>query len=299
MDKLYAMRVFQEVVDRGSFIRAADHLDVAPAAITRHIAALEKELGTPLLVRTTRSLTLTERGEIYLERVRSILADVENAEAIVGSAAKAYSGVLKISVPVIYGLYFLPTLLLRFQKHFPAVQLDIMLTDDPVDFVTSGREVCLAFAEHVTHSDTVTRPFGTAHTVLCATADYLDRSATLSGIDDLTNHQCLAVKSPLTREDAWQLRTQEGALLNVPLTAAITSSTSAMVYECVLNGLGIGRIPRLLADDAINRGRMVRVLDAYECVDAELILAYPGRSYLTSKARTFIEFISANVPVST
>jgi DNA-binding transcriptional LysR family regulator len=104
MDKLLSMQVFKEVIERGGFARAAHHLQIAPASVTRHVAELEKQLGTPLLVRTTRSLTLTQRGEIYLERVRSILTDVQEADATVGAAATTYSGILKISVPVIYGL---------------------------------------------------------------------------------------------------------------------------------------------------------------------------------------------------
>jgi DNA-binding transcriptional LysR family regulator len=294
MDKLFAMRVFKEVIERGAFARAAHHLGIAPASVTRHVAELERQLGTPLLVRTTRSLTLTQRGEIYLERVRSILADIQEADATVGTAATTFSGVLKISVPVIFGLYFLPPLLLKFQKQYPSVQFDLMLTDDPVDFIVSGREICLTYAENVSQPDTVTRLFVSSQTVLCATRPYLSRSAKLNEIPDLLNHQCLSARSP--SGDRWRLRSIDGTLISFDVLPTIVCDTSAMVYECVRNGLGVGRIPKLLADDAIGKGQMVRVLETYECLGAELILAYPGRSYLTSKARAFIEFILSNVP---
>src|SRR5918912_396514 len=112
MDKLLSMRVFNEVVECGSFARAADHLDMSPAVVTRHIASLEKALGAQLLLRTTRSLSLTERGEIYLERSRQILNDIEDTEDLVSSATKSYSGVIKLAVAVNFGLHFLPAIML-------------------------------------------------------------------------------------------------------------------------------------------------------------------------------------------
>jgi DNA-binding transcriptional LysR family regulator len=296
MDKLFSMRVFKEVVERGSFVRASDYLGIATAAATRHVASLERQLGTPLLVRTTRSLNLTERGEIYLEHLRHILNAVDDMDMTVGSAANAYIGLLRIAVPVLYGLHFLPMLLLRFQEQYPNVQFDIVLTDDPMDFATSGRDICLTYAENVIHPDTVIRRFGSTATLLCATPGYLEKSPRLSAIEDLVNHRCIALKSHRSWSDAWHLRGVDGQLHSFPVAPAIACDTSAMVYECVLKGLGIGRLPALLLKDEIESGAIVQVLAAYETPDAEIVLAYPGRTYLTSKARAFIDFISANVP---
>lgn len=290
------MWVFKEVAERGSFVRAADYLGIATAVATRHVASLERQLGTPLLVRTTRSLALTERGEIYLERFLKLLTEVYDMEATVGSAASAFSGLLRIAVPVVYGLHFLPTFLLKFQEQYPNVQFDVMLTDDPVDFVTSGRDIWLTNAENVTHPDIITRKFGAAATLLCATPRYLERSPKLSAIEDLANHRCIALKSHRLWSDTWHLRDVGGQLRSFPVAPAIACDTSAMIYECVLKGLGIGRLPALLLKNAIETGAIVRVLKEYESPNVDLVLAYPGRTYLTSKARAFNEFISANVP---
>lgn len=296
MDKLFSMRVFKEVVERGSFVRAADYLGIATAAVTRHVASLERQLDTPLLVRTTRSLALTERGEIYLERLRKLLTDVDDMEATVSSAASAFSGQLKIAVPVVYGLHFLPTFLLAFQEQYPNVQFDIMLTDDPVDFVSSGRDIWMTYTENVTHPDIVARKFDAAETVLCATPRYLERSPKLRAIEDLANHRCIVLKSHRSWSDTWHLRDVDGQLRSFPVVPAIACDTSAMVYECVLKGLGIGRLPALLLKNAFETGAVVQVLKEYECPNADLVLAYPGRTYLTSKARAFIDYISTNVP---
>lgn len=298
MDKLFSMRVFKEVVERGSFVRAADYLGIATAAATRHVASLERQLGTPLLIRTTRSLALTERGGIYLERLRKLLTEVDDMDATVGSAASAFSGLLRIAVPVVYGLHFLPTLLLKFQEQYPNVQFDVMLTDDPVDFVTSARDIWLTYADNVTHPDIIARKFGAAEILLCATPRYLERSPKLSAIEDLAHHRCIVLKLHRSWSDTWRLRDVDGQLRSFPVAPAIACDTSAMVYECVLKGLGIGRLPALLLKNAIETGAVVQVLKEYESPNADLVLAYPGRTYLTSKARAFIDFISANVPGS-
>lgn len=296
MDKLQSMRIFIEVVERGGFARAAEQLGIAPAAVTRHVASLEKALGTPLLMRTTRSLTLTERGEIYLKRVKNILAEIAEAESTVGSAAKTYSGTLKIAVTAVYGLYVLPPLLKKFREQYPQVQFDILLTDDPVDFVASGCEVYLALAENVTGVDVVVRRFGAAKTILCATPEYLKNSPPLAKIDDLKKHQCITVKRNRLWNDRWHLSGPNGAVHDFSMDPAISCNTTAMVYQCVLNDLGIGRLPALLVNDEIKRGKVQQVLAAYGCADADLVIAYPGQFYLTSKARVFIDFILFNVP---
>lgn len=296
MNKLYSMRIFLEVVERGGFARAAEFLEIAPAAVTRHVASLEKSLGTPLLVRTTRSLTLTERGEIYLKRVKNILAEIEDTERTVGSAAKAYIGTLKIAVTAVYGLYVLPALLLKFKEQYPQVQFDILLTDDPVDFVSSGCEVYLALAENVTGVDVVVRKFGAAKTVLCTTPAYLKNSPPLAEVDDLRRHQCITVKRSRLWNDTWHLSGPNGELYEFSADPAISCNTTAMVYQCVLEGLGIGRLPSLLVEDAIDNGTVQRVLLGHTCSDADLVITYPGTFYLTSKARVFIDFILENVP---
>jgi len=297
MDKLQSMRIFMEVVERGGFARAAEHLCVAPAAVTRHVASLEKLLGTPLLVRTTRSLTLTERGEIYLKRVKNILAEVEDAETTVGSAATMYTGTLRIAVTAVYGLYVLPPLLLKFKERYPQVQFDILLTDDAVDFIASGSEVYLALAENVTGVDVVVRKFGSAKTILCATPAYLESSLPLRDIDDLRNHHRVTVKRSRLWNDTWHLSSLDGESHDISMEPAISCNTTAMVYQCVLNGLGIGRLPALLVNEVMQEGRVQQVLNAYRCADADLVIAYPGRFHLTSKARVFIDFILDNVPV--
>ncbi|OGB25764.1 MAG: hypothetical protein A3I66_05130 [Burkholderiales bacterium RIFCSPLOWO2_02_FULL_57_36] len=293
MDKLLSMRVFNEVVELGSFTRAADHLQMSPAVVTRHIAALESQLGTQLLLRTTRSLSLTERGEIYLERSRRILEDVYDTEAVVSSAAKAYSGILRLSSPINFGLHFLPAIMHEFQDRYPDIAFDIMLTDEPIDLVGMGRDIGIALSGNIVNPDTVTRSVLSTQMVLCATPQYLRRHPPLTVPGDLSKHRCVALSTQQRERDLWQLQKRDGSIDTVSIKPAIICNTTAMAYQCVFSHLGIGAFISVIARKALESGQLVRVLDEYEIPGRELLIAYPSRRYLTSKARVFIDFLIA------
>lgn len=293
MDKFISMRVFTEVVQRGSFARAAERLNLSPAFVTRHVASLEKQLGTPLLIRTTRSLTLTERGEIYLERVRRILAEIDETEALVSSASNAYQGLLRISVLVNFGLHFLPAILRGFQQRYPNIEFDVALTDDPVDFAASGHDVSITFLKNAKSPDTVVRRLGAAKRVLCATPEYLDESPPLRIPEDLTHHRCIAMKMARSPHDNWQLQGADGQVCSVAIRPFLICDTGAMLYQCVLSHLGIGSLSTTIVQDSLEKGKIVKVLTEYQSPDEELVVAYPGRSYLTSKARAFVDYVLA------
>jgi len=147
MDRLQSMRVFSKVVELGSFARAAQHLSMSNAVVTRYVADLEAHLGTRLLNRTTRSLSLTDVGETYLQRCAQILLDIDEAESLATSRSQALVGGLRIVAPVMFGLHVLPMLLARFQQLYPEVTFDVALSDRPIDIVEDGRDVGIMVSE--------------------------------------------------------------------------------------------------------------------------------------------------------
>ena len=291
MDKLIAMRVFNEVVKFGSFARAAEHLDMAASVVTRHIAALETELGSQLLLRTTRSLSLTERGEIYLERTRQILEDIERTEALVSSANKAHSGPIKLAVTTNFGLHFMPAIMHRYQEMYPDIIFDVMVLDEPVDLVARGLDLAITFAPSVLNVDTVTRSLASNKMILCATPTYLLQAPPLNDIGDLIHHQCIALSTYTGANDCWELLDTQGVAHLVPIKPSIICNTAAMTYQCALTDLGVTRFTSVLARHLLSSGRLIRVLEEYEAPGLELVVAYPSRRYLTTKARSFIEFL--------
>ncbi|MFZ6846979.1 LysR family transcriptional regulator [Undibacterium sp. RuRC25W] len=295
MDKLIAMRVFNEVVKFGSFARAAEHLDMAASVVTRHIAALETELGSQLLLRTTRSLSLTERGEIYLERSRQILEDIEQTEAMVSSANKAHSGPIKLAVTTNFGLHFMPAIMRRYQEIYPDILFDVMVLDEPVDLVARGLDLAITFTGSVLNIDTVTRSLASNKMILCATPDYLRQAPPLNDINDLIHHRCIALSTYTGTNDCWELRDTDGNGYQVPIKPGIICNTAAMTYQCVLADLGIARFTSVLAQHLLNSGHLTRVLENYEAPGLELVVAYPSRRYLTTKARSFIDFLISHM----
>jgi len=291
MDKLMAMRVFNKVVKYGSFSRAAEHLDMAPSVVTRYIASLEKELGSQLLLRTTRRLSLTERGEIYLERSRKILEDIDTTEALVSSVTKAHSGPIKLAVTTNFGLHFLPTLMSQYQQQYPDIIFDVMLMDEPVDLVARGLDMAITFAESIVNPDTIIRSLASNKMILCATPTYLRRAPPLLTKEDLINHCCIALPTYTSANDCWKLRDRNGTATLVTINPTIICNTAAMSYQCVFSHLGVGMFTSILAQNMFNNGYLVRVLDEYEAPGLELVVAYPDRRYLTTKARSFIDFL--------
>ena len=192
MDRLQSMRVFAKVVELGSFARAAQQLEMSNAVVTRYVADLESHLGTRLLNRTTRSLSLTDAGETYLQRCAQILEDVEEAESIVTARSQSLSGTLRLVAPVMFGLHLLPKTLERFHQLYPDVVFDVQLSDRMIDIVEEGRDVGVMLSDLGLGSHLVARPLISAEIILCASPGYLRAHPPLRTAHDLSNHRAIA-----------------------------------------------------------------------------------------------------------
>lgn len=179
MDTLDAMRVFVAVAERSGFSAAADALDRSTANITRQVAALEQRLGTRLLNRTTRRVSLTSAGTAYYQRCLQLLADLDDLEATVGAQALAPSGLLRVNAPVSFGIVQLAALLPGFRARFPQVELDLSLSDRLVDMVEEGFDVALRITRQPAPT-LIARQLGTVRLVPCAAPAYLARAGTRS-----------------------------------------------------------------------------------------------------------------------
>jgi DNA-binding transcriptional LysR family regulator len=291
MDKLSAMRTFCKVVELGSFSRAAHHLDVSTTVVTRHVADLESALGSRLLNRTTRSLSLTERGELYLQRSLQILEAIEEAEMLITASGKALSGSLRISAPVNVGVHILPALLHRFQLAHPDISFDVLLTDDPIDMVTRGLDISITLAENLLNAEAVARSFISAKMILCATPEYLSKHPAPATPDDLAGHHCIVHSAQSQTSHAWNLQGKDGSIRKISIKPTVKYNTALLAQQCVLAHMGIAMLPYYFAQAEIKSGRIVHLLDSYELLDKELVLAYPSRKYLNVKTRTFIDFL--------
>lgn len=289
MDHLDSMRVFVKVVDLGGFARAASALRISNAVATRHVADLEGHLGTRLLNRTTRSLSPTESGQVYLKHVRQILEELDDVEQMVTSRNQEPAGTLRMVAPVVFGLHKLAPVLQRYAARYPRVVPDITLVDRQVDLVEEGFDVGIVIERNTRHAGVVTRPLTTAAVTVCATPDYLHRHGTPTHPEQLVDYPCLFLSSSPWGE-GWIFTGRSGETRVSP-TNKIAANNMEMLRQFALLGMGIAVLPSYLIEQDIQRGALVPLLAGYRLPQIEINIVYPSRRYFPAKLRTFIHHL--------
>src|ERR1700756_1532636 len=237
MDRLRAFEVFVTVVSRGSFTRAADALETSPANVTRYVNELEAPLGTGLLNRSSRKLSLTEGGETLYARCKSILDDVAETEGLVSSASVEPRGRLRINAPVSFGILHLAPLWPEFMRKYPGVELDVALIDRVVDIVEEGYDMAIRISRAGSSSH-VARKLTTSRNLLCAAPDYIARHGMPLTPDDLRRHQCIGY-SYAASADEWQMLDGAGRPLSVKVNCVMHTNNGDTARAAALGGLGV------------------------------------------------------------
>jgi DNA-binding transcriptional LysR family regulator len=289
MDKFQEMRVFVAVVDVGTFVAAADALGLSKAAISRQVSELEQRLGVRLLHRTTRRLSLTGEGEVFLARSRDILASIEAAEAELSTRADSASGTLKVSVPLSFGIRHLAPLWSEFLAMHPRVTLDVQLADRVVDLVEEGFDLAIRIAR-LPDSSLVSRKLASTRLVLCASPAYLDRHGTPQHPHDLARHEVVGY-SLLAMGDQWQFEGPTGPL-TVKVRPRLTTNNGDTCSAAALRGAGIQLQPTFLVGHDLATGQLVELLPAFRSVELGIYAVYPTRKFVLPKVRALLEFLS-------
>ena len=292
MDTLDAMRVFVAVAERSGFSAAADALDRSTANITRQVAALEQRLGTRLLNRTTRRVSLTSAGTAYYQRCLQLLADLDDLEATVGAQALAPSGLLRVNAPVSFGIVQLAALLPGFRARFPQVELDLSLSDRLVDMVEEGFDVALRITRQPAPT-LIARQLGTVRLVPCAAPADLARAGTPQHPADLAGHECLLYHYAPTGDDV-RFHGPDGDI-DVRLRGGLRANNGHVLSAAAVAGQGVVIQPDFLADEHIAAGRLVRILPDYHLADIGIYAVYTSRSHLAPKVRSFIDYLVEHI----
>ncbi len=294
MDRLQSMRVFAKVVEQGGFARAGLALEMSNAVVTRHVADLEAHLGTRLLNRTTRKLSLTETGQHYLERVRQILIDIDDADAIAASAAKTPSGTLRIYCHPGFGQSQLAFLLPQFARAVPDVVLDVTLADHTVDLVEEGFDIGIFIGLQKFDASMIARRLATSRVVLCAAPAYLARRGQPQVPMDISEHDCLNFAFEELRTH-WPVKWQ-AERVQVPVTSKMVSNSGAILRQAALAGMGVMIRSSFTLEDDLTSGRLVRLLGEHHLGEMSVMMVYPSRRLLSAKVRSFVEFMNAQFP---
>ncbi|MES2149086.1 MAG: LysR family transcriptional regulator [Pseudomonadota bacterium] len=294
MDRLQSMRVFAKVVEQGSFARAALALELSNTVVTRNLADLEAHLGTRLLNRTTRKLSLTETGQQYLERVRQILADIDDADAIASSSACKPSGTLRIYAHPGFGQSQLARLLPLYAQATPDVVLDVTLADHTVDLVEEGYDVGFYIGLQKFDASMIARRLARSTVVLVASPAYLARRGTPRTPSEVSQHDCLNFAFEQLRHH-WPVH-WEDEHLNVPITSRMISNSGAVLRQAALAGLGIMIRSSFTLEDDLSSGRLVQLLQGHHLGQMSVNMVYPSRRLMAAKLRSFVEFMSLQFP---
>ncbi len=255
--------------------------------ISKRLRRLETRLGSRLLQRTTRQISLTEAGQGFFERVVAILAGVEEAEAFVSRRSTKAQGTLKITAPTSFGRMHIAPHLARFMAENPDLAINLTLSDDLVDIVAESYDVAIRIAE-LADSSMVARKLAPVRRILCAAPDYLNRQGYPASFDHLSAHNCLSHVAGET----WRLVGPKGPVSLRP-GGSLTTNSSEVVREAVLAGIGIGLRSTWDIGPEIASGKLVQVLPEYEgSRDIAVHAIYPSRQFLPVKVRLFIDFLA-------
>lgn len=295
MDRLHSMRVFAKVIDEGSFAAAARSLDLSAAVVTRLVADLEAHLGARLIQRTTRRLALTEVGETYLERVRQILGEVDEAEALASAAVAEPKGHLRVLVPGAFAVHQLAKHLPKFRDQCPKVTVDLT-AGGPVEAADEAYDVSvLIVGPRPLNGDFVARKLARTEVVACAAPQYLDRYGRPNHPSELGGHECLVANLPNVprtwRFESCPFGTPAPDGVEIEPRAALTTHHIDTLYAAALAGLGIVGLPSFMVEDALLEHALERVLPEWRIMSYSIYAAMPSRKYVPARTRAFMDFL--------
>jgi DNA-binding transcriptional LysR family regulator len=292
MDRLQSMRVFQQVVDEGGFAAAARKLDLTPAAVTRLVSDLEKHLGVRLLQRTTRRLALTPAGEVYLNRLRSILGDIDEADAMAHAHSREMSGTVRVLALPVVATHIIAPAIADFQRLYPEVVLELHV-QDAVDPNVEDFDLTILNGLFPLPSTAIVRTIIESQAVFCAAPAYLERFGEPASPEELASHRCLRLRSPGTRLRAMTLidPTDDDRTLEIEVPVVVHANHTDTLLRATVHGAGISSQPMDLIAPLLKSGHLKRVLAPWITNRLSLVVALPSRKYMPARTRAFLDHL--------
>lgn len=286
MDTLTSIKVFRQIVESGTFVAAAERLDLSTAMVSKHLMHVEKRLSVRLLNRNSRRLSLTEAGRVYYERCKMILEDLEETELELGSLSATARGTLRVTAPTWFAGQRLAEFLAQYRERYPEIMIDISFEDRIVDLVEEGYDLALRVTASSLAPGLVARPIRRVTFPIAASPEYIRRHGEPKVPEDLINHDC-AGSDVL---DTWSLTGPEGER-HVPVRVIMRFRSNAALARANAVALGtcLSPLPTLYFSDPAFIGRLGVVLPDYAVGARTVYLVYVSRRHLPLKIRTFID----------
>ena len=292
MNRLEAMNWFMRVAERGSFAAAAEQLGVARSVVTRQIAALEAHLGVKLMARSTRRLTLTTAGAAYLEKCRVILHLVEAAETDVAEAHLTPRGLLRIGLPLIFGLKRLLPVLLDFAQRYPEIRLDMDYTDRRLNLIEEGFDLSIRITDRLEPGD-IARKLGTCRLLTVAAPDYLARHGRPQYPAELKHHECLTYTGDASHV-TWLFQVDDRPE-SVPVRSRLTANNGEALMAAAAAGIGIALQPDFIVEPFLAAGKVETLLESFAPPAFGIYALLPSNRYIPYRVRVFTDFLAARL----
>lgn len=286
MDTLLSMTVFREVVERGTFVAAAERLNLSTAMASKHVMNVEKRLGARLLNRSSRSLSLTEPGRIYYERCKTILEQLEQAESAIGSFGGVPRGTLRITAPSWMATRRMAEFLAAHRLRYPDVIVDVAFEDRFADIVQEGYDLALRSTVDSPPEGLVARPLRAVPLVVTASVQYLERHGIPRLPDELAHHDSVM----LGHGHSWRFIGPTGNI-EVPARVVLRLSSTGAVAHAISTGIGVAPLPLTVIEDPQFKGVLRPILTDHPLRHPTLFAVYVGRRLVPPKIRTFVEHL--------
>lgn len=288
MESVESVRVFLAVARLSGFSAAALELGISKAACSKHVARLEGDLGVRLLNRSTRSVSVTEAGAAYRDRMREILAEIEETESAIAQLNTEPRGHLRVMAPTSYGSFHLARAVTDFQTRYPDVSVELQLADRTVDLVEEGIDLAIHVGE-LDDSNCVARTLARVRVVVCGSREYLARAGEPATPADLAHHNCLvySVRHPI---GTWQF-TEQGRLHQRVVSGNFRASAGEALRVAAMQGCGLVQLPTYMVGLDIQAGRLKPVLESFEPPPRPITALFLHRRYLSAKVRAFVDFM--------
>lgn len=295
--ELAALKTFSDVMQLGSFAKAARYRDVDPSSVSRSIAGLERELGFRLFQRDRRKLSPTEAGLTYFGQIRNLIEDLDQAQQKALDQATKPQGQLRVTACTSFGQRAIAPLLQKFMDRYPELSLELVLTDSQVDLIAEQIDLAVRFGPKP-EGDVSATKLAPRKFRVCASASYVQRTGGLMRPEELSERECLLFPFPGYRTH-WLFRDKAGEEFSVPVSGRLIVSHGLTMTQCALAGLGPTLLPDWLCEPELEAGDLVDLLPEFECAatgfDTAAWMVHPSRKYVPHKVEVFMQFLREEV----
>lgn len=286
---------FSVLATSGSLSAAARELGVTTPAVSKHLAQMEARLGVALVNRTTRRMSLTHEGELYLEHARRILGEIDEMEQVLGVSKEVPAGLLRVNATLGFGRGYVAPVISRFVRKHPQVEVQLQLSVNPPALTDDSFDVCIRFGAPP-DARVIARYIAPNRRLLCASPAYLARHGEPKAPRELTRHHCIGIRQGEEAYGTWRLTSGRGKNARtevVKTRGTLTTNDGEIAVNWALEGHGILMRAEWDVERYLKNGRLVQVLPQYATPDADIYAVYPQRHQRAARVRAFVEFVAA------